>query len=163
MSNHETSGEKPGTYVITPDQMMAAGSIFIPADQIQAVEIPRPPIVALHGEDGNVLVAVHPDGHLEYGPGYGPDEAARVFWEAVERFARPIGEQQWGAPLNARINAELAAGQRAEEALERVKQVGPDLEYEATMPGMAEAAREAKRDASRRIRQAIARVEGTTT
>jgi hypothetical protein len=51
--------------------------------------------------------------------------------------------------------AELA---EAQAALDRVRLVGPQLEYKATAPGMAEPAREVLRDASRRIRTAL---EGT--
>lgn len=31
------------------------------------------------------LVTVHFDGRIEYGPHYTPDEAARIFWEAIGR------------------------------------------------------------------------------
>ncbi|MFI1701987.1 hypothetical protein ACH419_39405 [Streptomyces bobili] len=39
--------------------------------------------------------------------------------------------------------------------IERVRALAPDLELETTLPGMHDAAREAKRDASRRIRAVI--------
>ncbi len=29
------------------------------------------------------LVTIHPDGTIEYGPGYTPDAAAKVFWQAI--------------------------------------------------------------------------------
>ncbi|MER6109304.1 hypothetical protein [Streptomyces hirsutus] len=45
--------------------------------------------------------------------------------------------------------------EQAQAALERARDVGPQLEYDATAPGMAEPAREALRDASRRIRAAL--------
>jgi hypothetical protein len=32
---------------------------------------------------GKFLVKLWPDGRLEYGEGYDPDEAAKVFWEAI--------------------------------------------------------------------------------
>jgi hypothetical protein len=38
------------------------------------------------------------------------------------------------------------------DVIAKLRQLGPALEYEATAPGMHDAAREAKRDASRRIR-----------
>lgn len=58
-----------------------------------------------------------------------------------------------------RSEAERArAVQRADQAMaaiKRVSAVGPELEYEATAPGMAEPAREVLRDAARRIRAAL--------
>lgn len=32
---------------------------------------------------GKVAVTFHPDGRVEVGPDFTPDEAAKVFWEAV--------------------------------------------------------------------------------
>lgn len=37
------------------------------------------------GTRGNPLVVIKPDGSLEYGQQYKPDEAAMVFWEALAR------------------------------------------------------------------------------
>lgn len=42
-------------------------------------------IFQIHGPDGSMLVGLHPDGSLEYGPGYDPDDAAKVFWQAMTR------------------------------------------------------------------------------
>lgn len=42
-----------------------------------------PPVISISGGDGAWLVKIHPDGTLEYGPGYTPDEAARSFWDAM--------------------------------------------------------------------------------
>lgn len=36
-------------------------------------------------DTGDMLVNILPDGTLEYGETYDPDEAARVFWEALAR------------------------------------------------------------------------------
>ena len=47
--------------------------------------IQPPPTITIAGDDGP-LVTIHPDGHLEYGPGYDPDEAARRFWDALQRY-----------------------------------------------------------------------------
>jgi len=44
------------------------------------------PIVTIDGETAP-LVTIHPDGTLEYGEGYTPDEAARLFWEAMRQWA----------------------------------------------------------------------------
>lgn len=37
--------------------------------------------------ENRLLVRLFPDGHLEYGPDYDPDDAARRFWEAIAQFA----------------------------------------------------------------------------
>lgn len=42
-----------------------------------------PPVLAIRSQPGELIFAVHPDGRLEYGPGYDPDDAARRFWAAL--------------------------------------------------------------------------------
>jgi hypothetical protein len=42
-----------------------------------------PPIITINGDDGTPMVKIHPNGTLEYGPNYDPDEAARRFWDAM--------------------------------------------------------------------------------
>jgi hypothetical protein len=106
------------TIYLSADQ--AAGSIFIPADQGQTVTIPPPPTIEIRGDNGALLVAVHPEGRLEYGPGYEPDDAARRFWDGVEQTARTI---QYGAPMNATINAHLKVGEEAERKVQRLDQM----------------------------------------
>lgn len=44
---------------------------------------PGPPDIIIQNSDGQPLVTIHPTGELEYGPGYEPNEAARLFWEAL--------------------------------------------------------------------------------
>jgi hypothetical protein len=44
---------------------------------------PTPPRIIISSENGTPLVTIHPNGTLEYGPGYSPDEAARRFWDAM--------------------------------------------------------------------------------
>jgi len=44
------------------------------------------PTVTINGETAP-LVTIHPDGTLEYGEDYTPDEAARQFWDALRRYA----------------------------------------------------------------------------
>lgn len=67
------------------------------------------------------LVAVNlADGTVTFGPGYDPDEAARLFWEAIQRqYTAP--EAVFGRPLHDRINAELAKGNEALAAVARVR------------------------------------------
>lgn len=46
-----------------------------------------PPHIVINGEDQRTpLVTIHPNGELEYGPDYTPDEAARRFWEALQHY-----------------------------------------------------------------------------
>lgn len=97
-----------------------SGSLFVATADIQAVEIPPPPIVHIAGSNGRPLVSTHPDGTTEFGDDYTPDEAARAFWEAVQRLVPDRMLREYGAPLTARINAELEAGQRAQRQVERL-------------------------------------------
>lgn len=96
------------------------GPMFIAKTDVEAITIAPPPIVRITGNNGQPVVTVHHDGRLEYGPGYQPDEAARQFWDAVEQLSRNI---QYGAPLNASINAQLAAGQAAEWKVKRLDEM----------------------------------------
>ncbi|WP_097865874.1 hypothetical protein [Streptomyces sp. rh34] len=84
--------------------------------QITAVDVRSTASISIPGANGP-LVTIHPDGRLEYGPGYEPDEAARLFWDAMRRWAPSPMEKQFGRPLTERINANLARGQKAEETL----------------------------------------------
>lgn len=56
---------------------------------------PPPPTITITGANGQPLVTIHPDGHLDYGPGYTPDTAARAFWDALRRLA-PAGCPECG-------------------------------------------------------------------
>ncbi|MFE6185509.1 hypothetical protein ACFQ6U_13890 [Streptomyces sp. NPDC056465] len=49
--------------------------------------------------NGRPLVTIHPDGRVELGEGYGPDEAARSFWDAVQCLA----QDSLGQPRNAGV------------------------------------------------------------
>jgi len=51
------------------------------------VAAPPPPTITIMGADNTPLVTIHPNGTLDYGPGYTPDEAATRFWEAMRRLA----------------------------------------------------------------------------
>ncbi|MFF1297960.1 MULTISPECIES: hypothetical protein [unclassified Streptomyces] len=76
-------------------------------------------------------------------------------WRSV---IAPNAERPWWQTV-AEVRAEL---EQAQAAIERVRMVGPQLEYDATAPGLAEAAREVLRDASRRIRAALDGAEQPT-
>ncbi len=50
----------------------------------------RPSTAVLHlaGEDGEMLVRVHPDGSVEFGKNYSEEKAARSFWECVGQYIK---------------------------------------------------------------------------
>jgi hypothetical protein len=50
--------------------------------------------IALHEDDGTLIVGIHPDGQITTGPRYQPDPAAREFWDAVTRAAQSASP--WG-------------------------------------------------------------------
>ena len=110
----------------TPDHITYDGrnsdSQFVTHTDIQAVQTAPPPVISAYGDHG-LLWAIHPDGRVELGDGYTPDEAGTSFWETVQRLAADWEPRQFGAPLEARINAELAAGQRAQKQVERLDQM----------------------------------------
>ncbi|MFK0159175.1 hypothetical protein ACIQVK_44780 [Streptomyces sp. NPDC090493] len=51
--------------------------------------------IRIPDEDGRPLVTIHPNGRVELGEGYEPDEAARAFWDAVQR----LSPDSLGRPL----------------------------------------------------------------
>ena len=46
-----------------------------------------PSMLQINGSHNEMLVAIKQDGTIEYGPNYTPDEAARVFWEAIAGYS----------------------------------------------------------------------------
>lgn len=66
----------------------------------------------------------------------------------------PVAQRET-AQLRRERDMALATARRLRALIAHVRNIGPDLEVEATLPGMHDAAREAKRDASRRIRNLI--------
>jgi hypothetical protein len=48
-------------------------------------DISRPvdPSIMTISNHGRPLVTISPDGSIEFGPDYKPDEAARIFWSAI--------------------------------------------------------------------------------
>ena len=50
---------------------------------VEAVKV-RTAAIEINGPDGERMVAVYTTPpRVEYGPNYAPDEAARIFWEAL--------------------------------------------------------------------------------
>lgn len=74
--------------------------------------------------NGRPLVTINlNDGTLQFADGYEPDEAARLFWEAVQRHQPDPMTREFGAPLTATINAHLKAGEEAERKVARLDQM----------------------------------------
>lgn len=71
------------------DALDATGlSITQPQHKLTFVADPGPTATFVICGSGNTrLVTIYPDGRVEYGPDYTPDEAARIFWEAMAAYA----------------------------------------------------------------------------
>lgn len=55
----------------------------------QMFRVPKPEfVIALHEDDGTLVVGIRPDGSIQPGPNYQPDAAAQEFWDAVTRAAQ---------------------------------------------------------------------------
>ncbi|MEU1592814.1 hypothetical protein ABZ468_08110 [Streptomyces sp. NPDC005708] len=100
---------------------MIGQSLTVGTDRIAPATITAAKVTAytirIPDQNSQPMVTIHPDGRLEFGEAYEPDEAARAFWEAVERFAPSPAVQKFGVPLAARIDAALARGSQAERLL----------------------------------------------
>lgn len=72
------------------DASNLGGAFLVDSSKVSAVQIARPPVISITGNDGRLLAAIHPDGRLEYGEDYRPDEAAQAFWEAVQRLQQAL-------------------------------------------------------------------------
>ena len=100
--------------IITPQELEGVN--------ITAANLPPGPIFSVGG-NGTPKVTMHRDGSLEFSTDHDPDEAARAFWEAVQRSTPDAMTQEFGATLKARINAELAAGEKTQKQVQRLDQM----------------------------------------
>lgn len=66
----------------------------------------QPGVMSIGTGRHGILVSINPDGSLEYGENYEPDEAARVFWEAMARQRETHEERQH---LNRHMEGALTA------------------------------------------------------
>jgi hypothetical protein len=108
----------------------ASLNVCLPTDQLPVITAAQPMAgqISIHGSDGHPLVTIHIDEqHIEYGPGYEPDDAARAFWDAMQRHMPSPMVRQFGQPLTDSINAELKAGQEAQQTVERVRSLANDM------------------------------------
>jgi hypothetical protein len=98
----------------------SSGTVSLPAAGIPSITAMKPITsytIRIPDENNRPMVTIHPDGRIEFGEAYEPDEAARMFWASVRRFAPSLEEREFGVPLTARINTELARGEQAERLL----------------------------------------------
>ena len=63
---------------------------------IDPVDLKSLSIFSIHDANGSDLVTMYGDGHMEFGPNYAPDEAARIWWDVVARLM-----PDWTKPLTA--------------------------------------------------------------
>jgi hypothetical protein len=73
-------------------------AIAVPVNGLSYITAAKPITsytIRIPDENGRPLVTIHPDGRVELGEGYEPDEAARAFWDAVQR----IAPESFGVPL----------------------------------------------------------------
>lgn len=52
---------------------------------IVEILVPSGPLLTIHDEQGP-MVTIARDGSLTFGDSYDPDEAARIFWDAIARW-----------------------------------------------------------------------------
>ncbi|WP_055693245.1 hypothetical protein [Streptomyces prasinopilosus] len=121
---------------------------WLTANGINPSDVPQDADMTIDdGPTGRVLRCEvfdrHPDGYIQV------DERGEKAAIRVVSVPLTVEPPQWWQPHMKPTRDQLLA------VLERVRELAPDLELEATLPGMHDAAREAKRDASSRIRDII--------
>jgi hypothetical protein len=105
-------------------------SMALPGEVVPMVGAMKPITsysLVIPDDDGRPMVTIHPDGRMEFGENYAPDKAAGAFWEWVKRLAPDPAVQEFGAPLKARIDKELARGQKAEDLLRKALAMYEDV------------------------------------
>lgn len=119
--NREKATKNPPNVLTYPAE---SSDFTVSASQVEASTLSLP-------FNGRPLVTIDlADGTMTFGPDYTPNEAARLFWQAVQDATPPPAVREFGPQLHARINEHLKAGQEAEQAIARVEQVCHDLPYE---------------------------------
>lgn len=68
-------------------------------------------LLSIHSSLNTPLVVIRPDGSIEYGPDYTPDEAARILWETVASYGMAMWQTMaraagWTPPENSDTNKE---------------------------------------------------------
>jgi hypothetical protein len=67
--------------------------------ELEIIQAPPTNILCIHGEGGEPIVTIKPNGTVEFGEGYTPTEAARIFWEALA-WAMPESVRAKEVPTN---------------------------------------------------------------
>jgi hypothetical protein len=101
-------------HIISPQELEG---VSISATKVQSPSIVLP-------FNNKPMVTLRPDGTIEFGDDYQPDEAARLFWEAVQRL-QPTLEQQTGIR---HVEAKLRAGAFRDGA-DRIRQTDLPDDY----------------------------------
>lgn len=70
---------------LIPDEPLPELNTILPAATIQWTK-PKPgdTVLTIYGEDNKKLVEIDNLGKMVFGEGYQPDEAAKIFWNAVQ-------------------------------------------------------------------------------
>jgi hypothetical protein len=121
MSGAFTVGESRGIV------SMALPGEVVPLSTLSAMKPITSYSLTIPDDDGRPMLTIHPDGRMEFGENYAPDKAAGAFWEAVKRFAPDPAAREFGAPLKARIDKELARGEQAENLLRKALAMYEDV------------------------------------
>jgi hypothetical protein len=84
---------------------------------------PIPGSLNIRSSAGEPLVSIDlGTGQITYGPGYTPDEAARLFWDAITR-QHTAPERHFGRPLADTIDQHLRDGEAAERKVRRLDEM----------------------------------------
>ncbi|MGY4936148.1 hypothetical protein ACWD7T_34685 [Streptomyces sp. 900116325] len=69
------------------------GTVSVPTagiDSITAVKPLTSYTIRIPDENNRPMVTIHPDGRIEYGEAYEPDEAARAFWAEQDLLSKAV-------------------------------------------------------------------------
>ncbi len=87
--------------------------------------------------EDRILIRIGPDGTLTYGPDYTPDEAAKVFWEAMARHRKDYEERlvffTHVEGLLARVGAQDLRVEAARAKAENTKTIHDQAQAERSM------------------------------
>lgn len=95
-AGHQLTADTPPTPAPAADgEQPPAALTAVPSARIDTFTLaPVRPDISFHRSDGALQVRIHTDtGELEYGDGYTPNAAARVFWETMAAWGCPASTE----------------------------------------------------------------------
>lgn len=85
--------ENDGASLMLKATELHAGPLTISLDRDDVTTIqPSDAIFTVHGVNEEPLVTMYRDGRMEFGPTYAPNEAARIWWKAVQEMGVVLAE-----------------------------------------------------------------------